>query len=237
MQRHQVHATLLVIAGLIVGLGISTSSCAGETTAEQPADTTPQATARAALEALRNKAASFPSVRYTVHGTQTIPPGPEAVLYEGHPPKETVTIAIWRKGSHRRQDTTLSSGEHVVVIEGPDGRYASDPATEFYTRSELDAQEQVPPWVSCQPVKESDTAKILRKETVEGIPVTVFEQTLADGPAVVKAWVRDDTGFAVRTETVMSWSGSSVLMIAECSQFSFDVLPDSLFQVPQGKVR
>ena len=212
--------------GLIAGLGTPIFAAPIFAHAEE--------TAEAVQAALWERAASFPSVHYTVRVTSTIPPGPETLLREGDVPKEMASVEAWSKGLYRRQETTVPPGVHMVTIHRPEGDYNYDPAQQTYERTDTDPDQAEAPWVTCRTIKRSDSVKVLRHETVDGVEITVLEQTLNSGAVVSRAWVRNDTGFTTRSETVVSLGGSNVLMIAECGDVSFADLPDSLFSVQAG---
>ncbi len=189
------------------------TSAATPTTGTRTATSTPPASSTASIGSILGKAAGVKAVSYemVVSGAGDM----------------AITSRIWQTQTRIRIETKVEGLSMVMLVDN------AAQTIIVYLPSENMALVQ--PW-EAQDSALGEAQEIIKyspvisgTETVDGHPCTVISYT-AEG-ATVKAWIWTDKGLPVKIE---STDGSGNKATIKFNNFNFDLIADSMFQLPLG---
>ena len=179
------------------------------------------------LETLSKKAESVSSVRYKSARTlKMYQPGlsPQTI---------TATSTHWIKGKYSRVESVSSDSAFAgITIGRPDGFYKEESGQYIKLLNEPPSGVRDEWTKSLKHV----TSRVLGTEIIDSKESTVFEFS-SDSGSVLKEWIWNKNGLPLKIESSsVSDSQISQSFTEEYSEFVFEDIPDSMFEVPRDKI-
>ncbi len=140
-----------------------------------------------------------------------------------------MTTKVWAKNNRMRMEMT-QQGMNVVTLIDTNAKtmYTYMPAQNLAMKIPFDpAQVPKSPTGDAASMQDSN-ARVTGTETIDGKVCSVIEYTSAQGN--VKAWIWQDKGLPIRTETTTPAGKITV----EYKNIDFADIPDSMFELPAG---
>ena len=172
---------------------------------------------------------------------------------DGQPnPRGTATSRIWQKGPYYRSEPVgQKSG---IIINRPEGFFICEEKTGTciqppdFSKETVLQEFKMPPNATTgveriwSDLLDSQDLKIIGRSVVDGKPATIVAYTTSQFglERSGKVWLWNDNGLALKTEVTITTNGAGAVVVtqrAELTNFVFEDIADSLFEVPQGQVQ
>ncbi|OGD32392.1 hypothetical protein A3C91_05060 [Candidatus Azambacteria bacterium RIFCSPHIGHO2_02_FULL_52_12] len=154
------------------------------------------------------------------------------------------TTKIWQKLPYMRMDssgTTLEKTFLTRIIVRPEGVYFYDESRDKYSiapsQNLFKSLEEI-----VKRILEKKTFKIVGKELIDGVPTTIIEDSTEGegmgGNTLVtsKSWISNEQGIPLKIKTTYTSNSVITEAVVENTNFVFEDIPDSVFEVPQDKI-
>ena len=153
-------------------------------------------------------------------------------LGESDAQEEIGITRVWMNGRYSREETSYGTW-----IRHPDATYRYDQERDRYERVDTVPETGLPFNIRRDDI---DRAKVIGSAQIDGKLTTIVEFEFPVPPgdvATTKIWYWQETGLPLRAESRVSMGGQAISRgVEEYSNFKFEPIPDTLFEIPEEKL-
>ena len=154
---------------------------------------------------------------------------------------KTATMKFWQKVPYLRIESFAEGSASEMIIH-PDALYLYDSSQDKYLKMSFEKIKAQPAYNSLkdqiEQIRNNKAVKVLGTEIIDGKLATIIEYPFVlQGVSIRrKTWIWNEKGIPLRTEETMKMGETAKTTKIELSNFVFEDIPDSVFEVSQEKI-